>query len=59
MIRTAAAKVNVPVFVASANSKDETGEADPITAALPKSDGNVRSSPFMEVHGSSMLVASP
>ncbi len=58
MIRTAAAKVNGPVFVASANSKDETGEADPIIAALPKSDRNVRFVPAHGVHGSSMLVAS-
>jgi dienelactone hydrolase len=58
MIRSAAAKVNAPVFVASANSKDETGEADPIMAALPKSDRNVRFVPAHGVHGSSMLIPS-
>lgn len=58
MIRTAAAKVKVPVFVASANSKEETGEADPIMAALPRSDRNVRFVPTHGVHGSSMLIAS-
>lgn len=58
MIRTAAAKVNVPVFIASANSKDETSEAEPIMAALPKSDRNERFVPAHGVHGSSMLIAS-
>jgi dienelactone hydrolase len=57
MIRSAAAKVKVPVFVASANTKDETGEADPIMAALPKSNRNVRFVPVHGVHGSSMLIA--
>ena len=56
MIRAAAAKVKVPVFVASANTKDETGEADPIMAALQKSDRNVRFVPAHGVHGSSMLI---
>ena len=58
MIRSAAAKVKVPVFVASANTADETGEADPIMAALPKSKRNVRFVPVHGVHGSSMLIAS-
>jgi dienelactone hydrolase len=58
MIRSAAAKLNVPVFVASTNSKDETAEADPIMAALPKSNRNVRFVPAHGVHGSSMLIAS-
>ena len=58
MIRGAAAKVGVPVFVASANTADETGEADPIMAALPKSKRNVRFVPVHGVHGSSMLIAS-
>jgi dienelactone hydrolase len=57
MIRTAAAKVKVPVFVASTNSKDEMSEADPIMAALPKTAGNVRYVPEHSVHGSSMLIA--
>jgi dienelactone hydrolase len=56
MIRRAAAKLKVPVFVASTNSKDETGEADPIMAALPKSPRNVRFIPAHGVHGSSMLI---
>jgi len=58
MIRSAAAKLKVPVFVASANTKDETGEADPIMAALPQSDRNVRFIPVHGVHGSSMLIPS-
>jgi dienelactone hydrolase len=58
MIRAAAAKVKVPVFVASANTKDETGEADPVMAALPKSGRNVRFVPAHGVHGSSMLIPS-
>ncbi|HEX6660382.1 MAG TPA: alpha/beta hydrolase [Sphingomicrobium sp.] len=58
MIRAAAAKVNVPVFIASTNSKDETGEADPIMAALPKSAKNERYVPDHGVHGSSTLIAS-
>jgi dienelactone hydrolase len=58
MISTAAAKVTVPVFVASTNSKDETGEAGPIMAALPKSDRNVHFIPVHGVHGSSMLIES-
>jgi alpha-beta hydrolase superfamily lysophospholipase len=58
MIRRAAAKVNAPVFVASTNSKEETGEADPIMAALPKNSGSVRFVPKHAVHGSSMLIAS-
>jgi dienelactone hydrolase len=56
MIRSASAKVKVPVFLASANTKEETGEADPIMAALPKSDRNVRFVPAHGVHGSSMLI---
>ena len=58
MIRRAAAKLNVPVFLASANSKEETGEADPIMAALPKDKGSVRFVPKHGVHGSSTLIAS-
>jgi dienelactone hydrolase len=57
MIRTAAAKVKVPVFVASTNAKEETSEADPIMAALPRSASNVRYVPEHAVHGSSMLIA--
>ena len=57
MIRQAAAKVTVPVFVASGNSKDETSEADPIMAALPKNSANVRFVPAHGVHGSSTLIA--
>ena len=57
MIRTAAAKLKVPVFVASTNSQEEMGEADPIMAALPKNGSNVRYAPEHAVHGSSMLIA--
>jgi dienelactone hydrolase len=55
MIRTAAAKVKVPVFVAS--TKDETSDADPIFAALPKNPADVRFVPEHGVHGSSTLIA--
>jgi dienelactone hydrolase len=58
LIGTAAAKVTVPVFVASTNAKDETSEADPIMAALPKSGSNVRFVPAHGVHGSSTLIQS-
>ena len=58
MIRRAAARVNVPVLIASANSKEETDEADPVMAALPKSPQNVRYVPQHGVHGSSTLIAS-
>lgn len=57
MIRAAAAKLKVPVFIASTNSLEEVGEADPIMAALPKSAANVRCIPQHAVHGSSMLIA--
>jgi dienelactone hydrolase len=56
MIRRAAAQLRVPVFVASTNSADETSEADPIMAALPKNPANVRFVPAHAVHGSSMLI---
>jgi alpha-beta hydrolase superfamily lysophospholipase len=55
MVRTAAAKVNVPVFVAS--TKEEIGDADPIFAALPKTAADVRLVPEHGVHGSSTLIA--
>ena len=58
MIRTAAAKVNVPVFIASTNSKEETSKADAIMSALPKSARNVRFVPDEGVHGSSTLIES-
>jgi dienelactone hydrolase len=57
MIRAAAAKLKVPVFIASTNASDEVGEADPIMAALPKNAANVRFVPEHAVHGSSMLIA--
>src|SRR6185369_10553343 len=57
MIRAAAAKVKVPVFIASTNSGEEVGEADPIMAALPKNAANVRYIPEHGVHGSSTLIA--
>jgi dienelactone hydrolase len=57
MIRDAAAKLKVPVFIASTNAKDETSEADPIMAAVPKNPANVRFVPDHGVHGSSMLIA--
>jgi len=53
----AAAKLQIPVFIASGPSKDETGEADPIFAALPKNAANDRLVPEHGVHGSSTLVA--
>jgi dienelactone hydrolase len=55
MIAAAAGHVRVPVFVAS--TKDETGDADPIIAALPKNSANVRFVPEHGVHGSSTLIA--
>ncbi|WP_294120106.1 alpha/beta hydrolase [Sphingomonas sp.] len=57
MIRAAAAKISVPVFIASTNSPDEVSEADPILAALPKNAANVRYIPEHGVHGSSTLIA--
>ena len=57
MIRRAAAKVTVPVFIASANSKEERDDADPITASLPKGAQNERYVPEHGVHGSSTLIA--
>jgi dienelactone hydrolase len=56
MIRRAAAKVTVPVLVASTNSADETGKADPIMAALRKNAANVRFVSEHGVHGSSTLI---
>jgi dienelactone hydrolase len=55
MIRTAAAKINVPVFVASTTG--ERGDTDPIFAALPKNSADVRFIPEHGVHGSSTLIA--
>jgi dienelactone hydrolase len=55
MIRTAAAKVNVPVFIAS--TREEAGDSDPIFAALPKNPADVRFVPEHGVHGSSTLIA--
>lgn len=57
MVRRAAAKVTVPVFIASTNSADETGQAGPIMAALPTNSANVRYVPEHGVHGSSTLIA--
>jgi dienelactone hydrolase len=56
MIRTAAAKVKAPAFIASTNAKDEVAEADAIMAAVPKGRGNVRFIPAHGVHGSSTLI---
>jgi dienelactone hydrolase len=55
MVRTAAAKVKVPVFLAS--TKEEGSDADPIFAALPKNPADVRFVPEHGVHGSSTLIA--
>jgi dienelactone hydrolase len=55
MIRTAAAEVKVPVFLAS--TEGEKGDADPIFAALPKNPADVRFVPEHGVHGSSTLIA--
>ena len=54
-IAAAASKLSVPVFIAS--TKAETGDADPIMAALPKTVENVRFVPEHGVHGSSTLIA--
>ena len=55
LVRTAAAKVTVPVFLAS--TSEERGDADPIFAALPKNSADVRFVPEHGVHGSSTLIA--
>ena len=55
LVRTAAAKVNVPVFLVSTAA--ERGDADPIFAALPKNAADVRFVPEHGVHGSSTLIA--
>jgi dienelactone hydrolase len=55
LVRSAAAKVNVPVFLAS--TTEERGDADPIFAALPKNPADVRFVPEHGVHGSSTLIA--
>ena len=57
MIEQAAAKVRVPVFIASTKAPDETGNADPIMKALPATPGNTRYVPFDGVHGASTLIA--
>ena len=57
-VSAAAAKLNIPVFIASTNAKAETDEANPVFAALRKSSANVRLVPEHAVHGSSMLNAS-
>lgn len=58
MVEGAAAKVKVPVFIASTNAAEETSEADPIMAALPRNASNVRFVPVHGVHGSSTLIQS-
>ena len=58
MIRRAAAKVTVPVFIASTNGKDDLTKADEIMAALPKNSANVRFVPPHGVHGSSTVIQS-
>lgn len=55
MVRTAAAKIAVPVFLAS--TREEASDADPIFAALPKNPADVRFVPEHGVHGSSTLIA--
>jgi alpha-beta hydrolase superfamily lysophospholipase len=55
LIATAAAKVRVPVFIAS--TRAELSDADPIMAALPRNAANVRFVPDHGVHGSSTLIA--
>ena len=57
LIRSAAAKLALPVLIASTNSAEEVGEADPVMAALPKNASSVRLIPDKAVHGSSMLIA--
>ncbi len=56
MVRTAAAKIGVPAFVASTGSDEEKAYADPIFAAL-HGKNNVRLVPSNAVHGSSMLIS--
>jgi dienelactone hydrolase len=57
MIRSAAAKLRVPVFIASTGSADETNKADTVMAALPTGAANVRYVPEHGEHGSSTLIA--
>ena len=56
LVKTAAAKVQVPVFVTSASDPEEVAEAKAIVAAVPggKAEQYV---PAAAVHGSSMLIA--
>jgi dienelactone hydrolase len=56
-VRAAAAKLNIPVLIASTGEREETGYADPIMAAVRKTANNVRLIPEHAVHGSSMLIA--
>lgn len=58
LIRKAAAKVTVPVFVTSTADKDEVENGDLVFNALPKNDTSERIVPRRSVHGSSMLVES-
>ncbi|MBR0552159.1 alpha/beta hydrolase [Stakelama marina] len=57
MVRKAAAKVDVPVFITSAPGAEEVDRAKAIYDALP-GDGNVRYVPQQGVHGSSTLIVS-
>ena len=54
-IAAAAAKLDIPVFVAS--TREEKVDADPVFNALPKNPANVRYVPDHGVHGSSTLIA--
>ena len=56
MIRNAAAKVTVPVFIASTKAADEVSKAAAIMAALPKNPADVRYVSDHGVHGSSTLI---
>ena len=56
MVAAAAAKVTVPVFVASANTMEEEAEAKAIVSATPATDRQ-QYIPRTGVHGSSTLNA--
>jgi dienelactone hydrolase len=55
LVKTAAAKVDVPVFVTSASDPEEVAEAKAIVAAVPAGRAE-QYVPAAAVHGSSMLI---
>jgi dienelactone hydrolase len=56
MVETAAAKVSVPVFVTSANTTEEEGDAKAILTATASTDRQLYV-PMTGIHGSSTLIA--